>query len=87
MNPIIQIRDLKKAFSGRPVLEGVNLDVPEGAICAVVGQSGTGKSVLFKCIMGIMKPDAGRVWYREFELTAMEHGALVDLRKRFGYSF
>ncbi|HCM27853.1 MAG: ABC transporter ATP-binding protein [Treponema sp. GWB1_62_6] len=87
MNPIIRIRDLRKAFSGRPVLEGVDLDVPEGAICAVVGQSGTGKSVLFKCIMGIMKPDAGRVWYREYELTAMEHDALIDLRKHFGYSF
>ena len=78
---------MRKAFSGRPVLEGVDLDVPEGAICAVVGQSGTGKSVLFKCIMGIMKPDAGRVWYREYELTAMEHDALIDLRKHFGYSF
>jgi phospholipid/cholesterol/gamma-HCH transport system ATP-binding protein len=87
MNAIIRIRELSKAFAGRPVLQGVDLDVPEGSICAVVGQSGTGKSVLFKCIMGILKPDSGRVWYRDQELTAMEHGELVDMRKHFGYSF
>lgn len=84
---IIRIRDLKKAFGDQEILTGVNLDIPEGSICGIVGQSGTGKSVLFKSIMGMIKPDSGRVWYRDTELTDLPYLELVAIRRKFGYAF
>ncbi|GAB1482580.1 ABC transporter ATP-binding protein [Treponema sp.] len=86
-NPIIRVRGLAKAFGKNVVLKNVDLDVPEGSICAVVGQSGTGKSVLFKSIMGLVKVDSGKVWYRETELTALSRQELIEARRHFGYAF
>jgi phospholipid/cholesterol/gamma-HCH transport system ATP-binding protein len=83
MIPIIRVRDLSKAFNNIPVLKGVNLDIPEKSICAVIGQSGTGKSVLLKTILGMVKRDGGRIWFKDRELTGQD----LDLRKLFGYSF
>lgn len=84
---IIKIRGLKKSFGDQHILTGVDLDIPEGAICGIVGQSGTGKSVLFKSIMGMIRPDAGRVWYRDIELTDLPYLKLVEIRQKFGYAF
>jgi phospholipid/cholesterol/gamma-HCH transport system ATP-binding protein len=84
---IIRTEDLWKAFGGSEVLKGVNIQIPEKSICAVIGQSGTGKSVLFKTIMGMIKPDRGRVWFQDTELTALGPDELTAMRKRFGYSF
>jgi phospholipid/cholesterol/gamma-HCH transport system ATP-binding protein len=65
----------------------VSLNVPERSIYAIVGQSGTGKSVLFKSIIGMLKPDRGRIWFKDTELTALDQDALLDQRKSFGYAF
>jgi phospholipid/cholesterol/gamma-HCH transport system ATP-binding protein len=53
----------------------------------VVGQSGTGKSVLLKCIMGMIPADAGAVWFKDTELTSLSTEALIEIRKHFGYAF
>jgi len=87
MNAIIRVRGLAKAFGENKVLSCVDLDVPEGSICAVVGQSGTGKSVLFKSIMGLVKADSGKVWYRDTELTLLSGQELIEARRHFGYAF
>ena len=87
MNTIVRTADLCKSFGGNEVLKGVNLEIPERAISALVGQSGTGKSVLFKTIMGMMRPDKGKVWFRDTELTALKNDDLIEIRKHFGYSF
>lgn len=58
---MIEIRGLTKSFGGTPVLSGVDLSVAPGESLCVIGQSGTGKSVLLKCILGLERPDAGRV--------------------------
>jgi phospholipid/cholesterol/gamma-HCH transport system ATP-binding protein len=87
MTTIMRIQDLKKSFGDNHILQGVDLEIPESSICAVIGQSGTGKSVLFKSIIGMIKPDSGRVWYRDRELTALTKSEMVDIRKHFGYSF
>jgi phospholipid/cholesterol/gamma-HCH transport system ATP-binding protein len=84
---IIRARGLHKTFGNNVVLNGVTLEIPEKSICAVIGQSGTGKSVLFKSIIGMMKPDSGRVWFKDTELTALKRGDLIAIRKYFGYSF
>jgi phospholipid/cholesterol/gamma-HCH transport system ATP-binding protein len=87
MNAIITTENLWKAFGENEVLRGVSVRIPEKAICAVIGQSGTGKSVLFKTIMGMMKPDQGRVWFKDTELTALAPNELIAMRRFFGYSF
>ena len=87
MTPIIRIRGLRKSFGDTVILESIDLDIPEGSICAVVGQSGTGKSVLIKSVIGMMKIDAGEVWYRDTELTSLSGNELIDMRRHFGYAF
>jgi len=86
-NMILRIEHLSKAFNQNHILVDVSLSVPEKSIFAVVGQSGTGKSVLFKSIMGMMKPDSGKVWFKDTELTALDSDGLLAQRKSFGYSF
>ncbi len=86
-NPIIRVRNLKKSFGNQHILTGVDLDIPEGSVFGIVGQSGTGKSVLFKSIMGMIRPDSGKVWYRDTELTDLPYAKLVEIRKKFGYAF
>jgi len=87
MSAIIRTENLCKAFGSNKVLENVNLELPEKKISAVIGQSGTGKSVLFKTIIGMMKKDRGRVWFRDIELSALKPKELIAIRRRFGYSF
>lgn len=58
---MISVRDLHKSFDGHHVLNGVSLDVAKGESLVVIGGSGTGKSVLIKCILGLLKPDSGQI--------------------------
>jgi len=85
--PVIRVEHLSRSFSRNPVLVDVNLAIPDKSIYAVVGQSGSGKSVLFKSIIGMIKPDGGKVWFRDTELTALKRDSLISMRKSFGYSF
>ena len=85
--PIIRIEHLARSFEQNHVLLDVNMEVPEKSIYAIVGQSGTGKSVLFKSIIGMLKPESGKVWFKDIELTALEKNELLGQRKSFGYAF
>ncbi|MDR1956911.1 MAG: ATP-binding cassette domain-containing protein [Treponema sp.] len=85
--PIIRTWKLHKSFGSHQVLQEVNLNIPEASICAVIGQSGTGKSVLFKTIIGMIPPDGGQVWFKDTELTALPPDKLMAMRKSFGYAF
>ena len=85
--PIIRTEHLGKSFGSNRVLTDINLEIDEKTICAVIGQSGTGKSVLIKTIMGMIQPDSGTVWFRGSELTALDKNGLISVRKSFGYSF
>lgn len=84
---LLKIEGLQKSFGLNKVLTGVNLEIPEKCICSIVGQSGTGKSVLLKCIMGMIPADAGAVWFKDTELTSLTTEALIEIRKHFGYAF
>jgi len=86
-NPVIRVEHLSRSFGPNQVLKDVSFAVPEKSIYAVVGQSGSGKSVLFKTIMGMIKPDGGKVWFKDTELTALNQESLLAQRKSFGYSF
>jgi phospholipid/cholesterol/gamma-HCH transport system ATP-binding protein len=87
MKPIIRTRGLSKSFEHIPVLKSVDLEIPEKSICAIIGQSGTGKSVLIKTIIGMLKPDQGKVWFKDTELTNLQMNEMINLRRSFGYSF
>ena len=70
--PRISIRGLKKAFGPKVVLDGVDLDVAVGESLVIIGGSGTGKSVLLKCILGLIQPDAGSIKLDGQELVGLK---------------
>ncbi|GAB4375767.1 MAG: ABC transporter ATP-binding protein [Spirochaetales bacterium] len=87
MDTIISVRGLYKEFADKKVLQGVDIDIPRGKITSIIGQSGTGKSVLFKCIIGIMQPDRGSIHVDGEEITSLPEMELRRIRRRFGYAF
>jgi phospholipid/cholesterol/gamma-HCH transport system ATP-binding protein len=87
MTERLAIRGLSKAFGEKRVLAGVDLDVGVGESVVIIGGSGTGKSVLLKCILGLLKPDAGSIRLDGVELVGMKGSALDAARARFGMLF
>ncbi|MDR0402799.1 MAG: ATP-binding cassette domain-containing protein [Treponema sp.] len=87
MSNVICIKNLSKSFGENAVLRDVSLNIPEKSLFAVIGQSGTGKSVLIKTIIGMMKPDSGQIWFRDTDITGSGKSAAAAVRKHFGYSF
>jgi len=83
----IRVRGLKKRFGPKVVLDGVDLDVKRRSSLVVIGGSGTGKSVLIKCIIGLLHPDAGRVIIDGEETTHLKGRARERLMGRFGMLF
>lgn len=84
---MIEIRDLSKAFGSKEVLRGLSLDVPDGENTVVIGYSGTGKSVLLKCIIGLLLPDTGTVTLDGQVVSDLEPEDLSLLREKVGYVF
>jgi phospholipid/cholesterol/gamma-HCH transport system ATP-binding protein len=83
----VETREIRKRFGSHQVLSGMNLTVPEGALSVVMGPSGTGKSVLLKHIVGLIRPDAGDVLIRGRALSAMTRSELVALRRDVGVMY
>lgn len=84
---MIEILDLHKSFNNNHVLKGLNLTVNHGETMVVIGGSGCGKSVLLKHIIGILRPDKGRVSIDEKDISRMDETEMNELRKRFGMLF
>ena len=84
---MIQVRGLEKTFGGVPVLRGFDLDIERGETLVIIGRSGSGKSVLVKHLLGLIRPDAGSITFDGEEVTGLRGKALFELRKRFGYLF
>ena len=85
--PVIRIRDLSIAFGSHVVLDGFDMDLAKGEDLVVLGKSGSGKSVLIKCIIGLLTPDRGSIRVLEDEVTEMDHPALDRMRARVGFLF
>jgi phospholipid/cholesterol/gamma-HCH transport system ATP-binding protein len=85
--PIISLRGVTKTFGSNTVLSDITFDVPRGAISCILGPSGTGKSVLLKNILGLLKPDAGEIWVEGDEITRMTDRQLYKVRRKFGVLF
>lgn len=84
---MIRIEHLDKSFDGRSVLRDVSLDIPEGQTMAIIGRSGSGKSVLMKHIIGLLRPDRGRVFVDDVDINAISYGELRQVRRNFGVLF
>ena len=84
---VVRIRGLKKAFGKNQVLQGFNMDLHRGENVMVLGKSGSGKSVLIKCIIGLLTPDEGTVEVLGQDMLALEHEALDRMRVRIGFLF
>ena len=84
---MIRIINLHKSFGSQHVLRGLTLEIPDGSIYTVIGQSGTGKSCLLKHLIGLMRPDQGEIWIDGTEITSLRGRALNEVRHRFGMLF
>ena len=85
--PIVRLVGVEKRLGRQQVLRGVNLDIREGERMVIIGRSGGGKSVLLKHILGLMRPDAGHVWFRDKDLVVLTEEQMVPLRKETGMLF
>jgi phospholipid/cholesterol/gamma-HCH transport system ATP-binding protein len=84
---VLNILNLKKSFGDQEVLKGVSINLMRGENLVVLGKSGTGKSVLIKCIVGLLKPDSGRINVFGDEVTNLSKDHLSELRKKIGFLF
>jgi phospholipid/cholesterol/gamma-HCH transport system ATP-binding protein len=85
--PPIQVTTLHKSFDGQRVLNGIDLEVAQGETLSVLGQSGTGKSVLLKLIVGLQQPDSGSIRIHGQETTGLTQGQWSKIRKKIGFLF
>lgn len=84
---VASIRDLHKSFGDRDVLKGINLDLYESENLVILGRSGTGKSVLIKCMVGLITPDSGTINVLGKDVFALNAKELNQLRLQIGFSF
>jgi phospholipid/cholesterol/gamma-HCH transport system ATP-binding protein len=84
---MIRVHDLWKSFGEKEVLRGVTLDIPEGTTFVVLGASGSGKTVLLKHVIGLLKPDQGTVHVDGVEISSLSGRALTEARQVFGMVF
>ena len=84
---MIEFQDLRKAFDGRPVLDGFTLRVQDGETTVIIGYSGTGKSVALKHVVGLLQPDAGDVIVDGRAVSTLDRAALTALRREIGFVF
>ena len=88
MDSAIRIIDVKKTFDGHDfVLKGMNLDIPKGALTAIIGFSGTGKSVMLKHILGLFKPTSGKIEVLGTDIATLPPDELTKFRCHFGVLF
>jgi phospholipid/cholesterol/gamma-HCH transport system ATP-binding protein len=85
--PLIQIEQLKKSFGPQVILDGVDLTISKGDSIVIIGQSGTGKSVLLKHLLRLMEPDSGRIFFNGADISTFDTGELVQMRRKFGMLF
>ena len=86
-DPILKIENLKKAFGDNKVLNGFNLELFEGENLVIMGTSGSGKSVMIKCLIGLMEADSGYIEIMGHDLMALNREELDELRTEVGFLF
>jgi phospholipid/cholesterol/gamma-HCH transport system ATP-binding protein len=84
---VIQVKDLHKSFGSNQVLNGFSMDLFEGENLVVMGKSGSGKSVLIKCIIGLEVPDSGAILIMEHDIRTLKQKEMDELRTEIGFLF
>ena len=84
---MIRLEDVHKSFGDNHVLRGVSLEIPKGKTVVIIGQSGSGKSVLIKHMIGLLKPDRGKIFLDGRNICGLDEEALAGIRSRFGFLF
>ncbi|UCE42450.1 MAG: ABC transporter ATP-binding protein [Candidatus Aminicenantes bacterium] len=84
---MIRIVDLHKSFGGKKVLQGINLEVDRGEILVIIGQSGSGKSILIKHLIGLIMPDKGEIYVDGVETTRLSEEDRYKVRRKFAMLF
>jgi len=87
MASAIGLHKLYKAFDGNQVLQGLDLTIEAGEILTILGGSGTGKSVLLKLIIGLLKPDAGQILVEGEDIVPLQEKELLEVRRKVGMLF
>jgi phospholipid/cholesterol/gamma-HCH transport system ATP-binding protein len=85
--PVIEVIDLHKSFGSNHVLKGIDLTIYKGETMVILGRSGCGKSVLLRHMIGLMKPDRGRIMVDGVDITKLKNEELYGIRKKFGMLF
>ena len=85
--PLVELRDVRKSFATNQVLRGVSLELSRGTTLAVMGGSGSGKTVLLRIIAGLIRPDSGEVSLFGTRIDRMREEAMLALRRRTGFVF
>jgi phospholipid/cholesterol/gamma-HCH transport system ATP-binding protein len=85
--PLIELKNVSKSFGWLTVLKGVSLSINAGDSIVIIGGSGTGKSVLLKHIVGLLKPDHGEVWFDGKRVDELDDRTLMEVRQRIGFLF
>jgi phospholipid/cholesterol/gamma-HCH transport system ATP-binding protein len=86
-NPLVEFKNLKKRFAHLVVLDGVSLKVERGESVVVIGASGSGKSVLLKHIVGLLRPDDGEVYFDGVRIDLLPEAEIMPIRRRCGFLF
>jgi len=87
IEPILEINNLKKRFGTNQVLNGFNLKLKEGENLVIMGKSGSGKSVMIKCLIGLIEPDSGSIKVMGHEITTLSQTKFDKLRNEIGFLF
>ena len=87
ITPIIKIKDLRKSFDDNHVLNGFSMDLYEGENLVIMGKSGSGKSVMIKCLVGLMQPDHGDIEIMSKDISELDQKELNSLRTEIGFLF
>lgn len=86
-NRVVEVRDLNKSFGDRVILKKVNLELFENENLVILGKSGAGKSVLIKCMIGLIRPDSGYINILGYDVNNLSEKELNELRIKVGFSF
>jgi len=81
---VVELRDVEMQFEDKKVLDGVSLEVDPSQRLVIMGQSGSGKSTILRLILGILQPDAGSVFFKQFEVTRLKRRKLQQIRRQIG---
>ena len=84
---MIEVKNLSKIYNGKKILNNINFSVPHGQAVAIIGKSGAGKSILLKCLIGLIKPDFGTIYLDNKLINSMNFRQLQQIRARIGMVF